>query len=103
MSTPRGSPLLRVVAVVAIAGAAWWALKPLPEPDLSVPSIALVGPEPPRVDQIAALDVSAFSTPLWVAPPAAPPPPAPPPPVPPLKLQLIAIVSEPSAAAGQVS
>jgi hypothetical protein len=84
---------MSVLAAAAIGVSAWWAFKPLAEADLAIPSFELVGPEGSRVE-LSALDVSAFSAPLWVAPPAPPPAPAPPPPPPSLKLQLIAIVRE---------
>ncbi len=95
----RTHRLLPAMAVGVIAVTAWWALKPLPHVDLSVPDLAAAGstespsPSPTRL----ALDTRGFNTPVWVAPPAPPPPPTPeppPPPPPPLKLQLIAIVRD---------
>jgi hypothetical protein len=52
---------------------------------------------PPAKRTLAALDLAAFRTPIWVAEPTPPPPAAPaqpPPPPPPLKIQLLAIIRE---------
>lgn len=91
--------LVRGATGLLLLGAVWWAFKPLPEPDLRIPSLDASAPAP-EVARLAVLDTHAFATPLWVtppAPPAPPPTPAPPPPPPPLKVQLIAIVQNPAA------
>lgn len=91
------SLVARLAAMGAVITAAWWALLPLEQPDLSPPP-PLGDSEDAPVDPaaFAILDDAAFHTPLWVAPPAPPPPvaetaPAQPPP---LKLQLLAIVRQ---------
>lgn len=84
----------------ALALTGVWALRPLPAPRLTLPAMG-ESPAPAEPEPPAALDLAAFSTPLWVAPPPPPqppPPPPPPPPLPPLKIQLIAIVAEPGNA-----
>ncbi|MBC7835951.1 MAG: hypothetical protein H7Y88_12760 [Phycisphaerales bacterium] len=94
------------VGLATLAAAGWWAFAPLPAQDLSrFDRSRLDSPANPSVGSdnsddttvIVALDLGAFSAPLWVAPPPPPaslPQPAPPPPPPPLKLQLLAVVSE---------
>lgn len=94
--TRRGSRIVSSVAALALTAAAWWAFKPLPTPDFTMPALSNASPFLAPV-QLAALDTGVFSTPLWVAPPAppaAPTPPPPPPPLPAFKLQLIAIVRD---------
>lgn len=92
------SRCLSVSAFIALVALAAWALRPLPAPSFAAELPLTEAPEPTTapITQVASLDTRAFSTPLWVAPPAPLPPPTPPPPPPPLKLQLIAIVTEPA-------
>lgn len=83
-----------MLGLTVLTAAAAWALWPLPDG------------EPVRLDAdvhqaapltTVAFDRSAFSTPLWVAPPALPPEPVPersPPPPEPPRLQLLAIQGE---------
>lgn len=96
--SPAASRLLFGASGLGLAVLAIWALRPLPMPTLAanLPSVEVTDFAVTPTTQVASLDTRAFSTPLWVAPPALPVPPAPPPPPPPLKLQLIAIVTEPS-------
>ncbi|MCC6321908.1 MAG: hypothetical protein IT438_10800 [Phycisphaerales bacterium] len=100
----RRTHFAAATSLAAIALAAWWALRPLGVPAFDgAASVASQLPPPPLSDQplprrkLAALDLTAFSTPLWVAPPVPPAPPAPaepPKPLPPLKVQVIAIVRD---------
>lgn len=97
ITIPRVGRASLVLAAIAIAASAVWAFLPLGSTQATVPEIAAgsaMTPGPARV----ALDVSAFSAPLWVAP--EPPPStraaAAPPPPPPLRWQLLAIVKEAS-------
>lgn len=83
------------VSAAACALAAWWAFRPLPMPRLEA-SFSAPTPEEsvPRL-QRPAVDLAAFSAPLWVAPPAPPATPPitdPPKPLPPLRVQVLAIV-----------
>jgi hypothetical protein len=93
-----GRAMAVLVGLGAVAAAAVWAFSPLETPDLAPPPAAAPA-EAPAAGPVAALDLSAFRAPLWIAPPPPPPPvvavrePEPPPP-PPLKLQLLAIVRE---------
>lgn len=98
--TPRTVLAARFLATLAIAAAAWWAFTPLPawRPDPLHARIPSSTPTPTEPTHLA-LDLAAFRTPLWIAPPAPPPPapspkPEPPPPLPPLKLQILAIVRD---------
>lgn len=99
--------LARAAAALSVLAAGWWAMRPLEQPDLSLPAV----PDAPGTDlspvgepaMLAALDDSAFHVPLWFSPPPPPPSSAPsvesqPAPLPPFKLQLLAIVREPGAA-----
>jgi hypothetical protein len=81
----RSRPLRAGCAICAI-GSLTWAFWPLRATVLAIP------PKP--------LDLAAFRTPLWVAPPPPPAPPAPQPPPPPFRLQLIAIISDAGATKG---
>ena len=92
------SRMVLLMSAAALVALAVWALRPLPVPALAgdLPTAAAPEPATAPIIQGASLDTRAFSTPLWVAPPAPPTPPPPPPPPPPLKLQLIAIVTEPA-------
>lgn len=102
MSRGARRALAALLGVGAVAAAGLWALAPLEEPDLSIPSVAAPDAEGGVPQSLPALDLAAFRAPLWIAPPPPPPPPAPvvaarepePPPPPPLKLQLLAIVRE---------
>lgn len=96
---------VRVAVPALVAGAAWWGLGPvhLPfsVPDPVSPTSAATGPTPTPTEQfeLAAWDILAFKTPIWVAAPEAPPEPAAvtvalPPPPPPRNLQLLAIVRQ---------
>lgn len=92
---PRTPRALWIGCAMALGACAFWALRPLGEPE--APSAALAvetdgrvaaAPPPP-------LDLAAFNAPLWVAAPEPPPPAAPPPPPPPpapVRIQLLAIV-----------
>ncbi|MBX3405040.1 MAG: hypothetical protein KF699_16640 [Phycisphaeraceae bacterium] len=107
---PRRSTdvLLFFACASSIAACAWWALALDERPDVGAlgtgeSARVLAGADSPAIDlaSSAALDLAAFRTPIWVAPPLPPapaePPPQPkpeppPPPPPPLKWQLLAIV-----------
>lgn len=95
MTSSSRSPIL--ISIILLTSATAYALWPLgsaaPSAPESLPDAAPRAPAKPR-----ALDLAAFRAPLWVAPIPPPPPPAPPPPPPPLKLQLIAISSDPAHA-----
>lgn len=87
------------LAVLSLAACAAWALRPLGPARADTPEIVAMPPGDLPGSARLALDVTAFSTPLWIAPPPPPaspstaaalPPPAPPPP--PLRWQLLAIV-----------
>lgn len=83
-------PLVILMVVLAAAFAFW----PVSPRTITAPK--LEQPEPSQ-RALAALDTSAFRTPIWLAepPPPAPATPAPPPPPPPpLKIQLLAILHE---------
>ena len=88
----------RALAGVCVAACGVWAFLPLEPARVNVPEIATGTTAAPATARHA-LDLAAFSAPLWVAPP--PPPkvaeaaPPPPPPVP-LRWQLLAIVREES-------
>lgn len=91
--------LLPLAAAGAVAASAAWALWPLRSPPASASAGATERPQPPDAEppEVVALDTSAFSAPLWIAPPPPPPKPAPEPPAPPpppLRLQLVGIVVE---------
>lgn len=111
---PRRSTdaVLACVCPMVIGATAWWAIGPsrsealASEPDIST-GADLASGVPAHADSLIALDLAAFRTPIWVAPPlppvpAEPPPQAkpepPPPPPPPLKWQLLAIVRGPAGA-----
>jgi hypothetical protein len=86
--------LRRLALAVAVAACAWWALGPMEHPE--VEKHAWPPPPPtaaPPARQLLSLDVSAFSAPLWVAPPSAPVAEATAS-TPPLRLQLVAIVRD---------
>lgn len=90
-------PVMCFAALPALA----WAMWPLRSPEIPRVQAGEAVPSP-DIAQVA-FDADAFSTPLWVAPPAPPPPPPapePPPPAPepppPLKVQLLSILREPS-------
>lgn len=101
---PARARLITIATMAVVGITAWWAFRPLPAPEW--PEAAAAAGSAPAPVQLAALDIRAFSAPLWVAPPAppaAPAPPPPPPPLPPFKLQLIAVVQEPaSTSTGQM-
>ena len=64
---------VRIAAcAVALGATTWWAFAPLDSPYLSVPTFENQ-PEQAAFT-VAALDLEAFRTPLWVAPPAPPEP-----------------------------
>ena len=104
LGTHRRS-LRRVSACAATAtllAAAWalWPLGSVADPLPPAPEFAVAAATSPRPE---ALNLAAFSTPTWDAPPLPPPPPQPPktasaapppPPPPPLKLQLLGIVRD---------
>lgn len=79
-----------------------WSMWPLSSPE--IPRVQVREAAPSLKVAQAAFDADAFSTPLWVAPPAPPPPPPAPEPTPPaseppplpLKVQLLSILREPS-------
>lgn len=89
-------PMLCVAALPALV----WAVWPLGSPEIPRVQVGEAAPSLKTVQ--AAFDADAFSTPLWVAPPAPPPPapettpPVPELPPPPLKAQLLSILREPS-------
>ena len=102
--------VMAVVCVLALLGFAWWSLAvpmlalPFHKPDASAQrSDAATAPsktgDGTNTDTAAPLDLAAFRTPLWVAPPSPPQPVAAParvppdPPAPPLKWQLLAIIN----------
>ncbi len=96
------------LSAALLVGAALWSLRPLPSAEALLAERTPPGkvhpsnPAPLTSARHVALDSAAFGTPLWVAPPApaAPPTPTPPPPPPPpLRLQLIAIITEPVSGA----
>ncbi|MGE3109826.1 MAG: hypothetical protein AB7O77_15930 [Phycisphaerales bacterium] len=96
----------RLIIAGAIIVASVWALRPV-ERDRTpqLPQSPTVPTADPSTQSLSAsLDLVAFQTPLWVAPPApppAPPPtPAPPPPAP-LRLQLLAIIKSGDDANGR--
>ncbi len=78
---------------LAVLGVVAWALRPLDHTTVAAPSID-VASSPGNHHGPLSLDLAAFRTPLWVAPPAPPPPAAAAPAPPPLKLQLIAILRD---------
>jgi hypothetical protein len=96
---PRKLPIKRAGAAALLGVLAVWAMWPLPEPtvDAGLAPSAPVAPEPVA---LAALDLDAFRTPLWVAPPVLTPvpPESAPERLPPVRLQLIAIVRDPGDA-----
>lgn len=90
----RTTRRFRIVCFVAVALAAAWAVWPLGGSTFANTAAGTTPPREPKTIIPRSLDLEAFRTPLWVAPPPPPAPPAPVPPPPPLKLQLIAIVAE---------
>ncbi|MBX3405071.1 MAG: hypothetical protein KF699_16810 [Phycisphaeraceae bacterium] len=112
---PRRSTdvLLFLACASSIVACAWWALgtshhsSTANEPGEPADSVPAARDKSTRTDSPIALDLAAFRTPIWVAPPLPPasaePPPQPkpeppPPPPPPLKWQLLAIVRSASNA-----
>ncbi|MBX3408184.1 MAG: hypothetical protein KF869_15635 [Phycisphaeraceae bacterium] len=106
---PRRSTdvLLFVACASSIVACAWWALgtshhsSTANEPGEPADSVPAARDKSTRTDSPIALDLAAFRTPIWVAPPhppaqpesaPQPKPEPPPPPPPPLKWQLLAIV-----------
>lgn len=83
-----------LMAGSVLASGAAFALWPVAPTRISPPVFETTTSEPKK--PVAALDLAAFRTPIWVAepPPPAPVVQAPVPPPPPLKLQLLAIVRE---------
>lgn len=95
ITIPRVSRTSLGLAGLMISACAVWAFLPLGSTQVAVPEIG-AGATPQAPARVA-LDVSAFSAPLWVAPepaPSARATAAPPPPPPPLRWQLLAIVRE---------
>ena len=101
--------LLAIGCVAAVAMSGWWALAvPLRTPPTDTNEGGTKSASLSKRDSMdgrdaVAIDLAAFRTPLWVAPPAPPaPPPTPPtpaksvpePPPPPMKWQLLAIIGE---------
>ena len=89
-----------------LTAAAIWAFRSLPSSSFIIPDVtASPGPPPDPPNRRVALDTRPFAIPLWIAPPAPSAPPSvstpPPPPPPPLRLQLIAIVTEPPPTSGR--
>lgn len=93
-----------VLGSVLLVGAVLWAFRPMPNAEAvlakhsATTSPGTTFAAPVARDLRVPLDMKAFDTPLWVAPaapPAPPVPPPPPPPPPPIKLQLIAVITEP--------
>lgn len=97
LTIPRVSRSGLAFAGLAVGACAVWAFWPLGTVQVPVPKVATGSATTPGPSRVA-LDVSAFSAPLWVAP--EPPPStraaSPPPPPPPLRWQLLAIVREDS-------
>ncbi len=84
----------RILFISAVAASAAFAFWPMTPAAIMTPTI---DQSPAAPKQVAALDLAAFRTPIWIAeprPPAPTPPAAAPPPPPPLKLQLLAIIAE---------
>ncbi|MBX3408181.1 MAG: hypothetical protein KF869_15620 [Phycisphaeraceae bacterium] len=113
---PRASTdaMLFGACVVCLAACAWWAMSAsrdsmrTGEQGHVEPMINAGNEDRTPANTLVALNLAAFRTPIWVAPPlppvpAVPPPQAkpepPPPPPPPLKWQLLAIVRAPEDAA----
>ena len=94
--------LRRVSACAATATllAAAWAIWPLGSTAESLPPAPEIATSNAPAQRPSPLNLAAFSTPTWDAPPLPPPPPKavaatpPPPPPPPLKLQLLGIVRD---------
>ena len=101
--------VLACVCATVIGATAWWGMDPsrsvplASEPDTPTGADLASGGRA-RADSLIALDLAAFRTPIWVAPPLPPVPAEPPPqakpepPPPPLKWQLLAIVRAPTDA-----
>lgn len=89
---------LPATAAAIVLAAALWAFAPLSAyTDAAAPTPeSLKKITPNHANELVALDRSAFSAPLWIAPPPPAPPPSPAPvaAVPPLKIQLLAIIKE---------
>lgn len=90
---------LPALGAAMVLAAALWAFMPLEHPAVASPPDGAQQdpPRSPAPPMQVALDRSAFSTPLWVAPtpPPAPPPAAPvPTPPPPIRLQLLAVIKD---------
>ena len=91
MKSARGMTTLFICLVLS---AGIFAFRPIPHREVATPRIEVA---PLAKPTIAALDLAAFRTPIWIAEPPPPAPVAaapPPPPPPPLKLQLLAIIRE---------
>lgn len=94
----RRARAITTILALAILPTLAWALWPSSSPDI----LRVREPESVAPSSVAsvAFDADAFSTPIWVAPPAPPAPPEPerePPPTPPpepLKVQLLSIVRD---------
>jgi hypothetical protein len=116
MSTVRWASARFLLPTIAVVGCAAWAFWPLDhsgERSLALASLdetdtqgnsaeAGLRRPTPAAARDAELDVAAYRAPIWFAPPPPPPPPRPeppPPPPPPLKLQLLAIITEPTGRA----
>lgn len=95
----RPGRAMTVVLGLALVPALVWAVWPLRS--VTPPISHAMDAAPTSSAATVAFDSGAFTTPLWVAPPASPgppapePQPAPPSPLPPLKMQLLSILREP--------
>jgi hypothetical protein len=83
----------RLAFLIALAALAVWAAAPITPVTVDARTSA-AREDAPHPLTVASLDLEAFRTPLWVAPPATAVAPPPPPALPPIRLQLVAVVFE---------